>query len=77
MYKKVKFEVKFRSEDDEPVINTALTKGYPHLDVVERIRTSCDEITIAFAVNRMDLQDLRNDVEILVKAGYNVREVQP
>ena len=75
MYKKVKFEFKFENYKEVRVIKTVLTEGYAFKSIVEEMLGKTDG-TFTFIVNRNDLSDLRHDVEILIKAGYVVREIE-
>lgn len=75
MYKKVAFEAYFGKKEDREIIDTILTKFYPFMNVVEReIGTTC--MTVSFAVNKADLRDLRHDVEVLVQAGFDAKEIE-
>lgn len=75
MYKKVAFEASFEKGDDREIIDTVLTKFYPFMNVVER-NVEVDHMTVSFAVNKADLKDLRHDVEVLVQAGFDVKEIE-
>lgn len=79
MYKKVAFEYSYANEGELATIETVLMVGYPLNGVVYRTNHGCDGIgggTITFNVNRLDLSDLRNDVEVLKRGGIDVREVE-
>lgn len=76
MYKKITFQVCENDENRQNVVNTILTYGYPFMDIVEK-RYVDNFLMMTFAVSKHDLQELRHDVEVLVNAGYCVKEVQP
>lgn len=74
MYKKVSFVTNETDEDRYNIVQTVLTEGYS--EGAFYCETNGDETTITFNVNRFDLKDLRHDVQVLVKGGLSVREVE-
>lgn len=75
MNKKVCFITKESEDDRFEVVFTVLTEGYVQGGVSEKTKDNGDT-RLEFMVNRCDLADLRHDVNVLVKAGYSVREVE-
>lgn len=78
MYKKVKFEITLKNDErnEYEIIRTVLTRGYAAYNGIAEEHGFGTDLSIAFIVNRYDLPDLRHEVEILNKIGYNVKEVE-
>lgn len=76
MYKKVKFSYAVTDDREREVVRTVLTQGYACKGLFDD-RGFDGHYRIEFIVNRYDIEDLRRDVEILVKAGYAIHEESP
>lgn len=75
MYKKVKFEVRTEDEKLREIAKVILTKGYPIGGIFEE-EIKAYHREYKFLINRNDLSDIRHDVDTLIKAGIDVREVE-
>lgn len=82
MYKKVRFVVHER-EWRYDIVETVLTNGYAFGMVANEYESDEEKglikdnkTVLEFMCHRYDLQDLRHDLEVLQKAGFNVKEVE-
>lgn len=73
MYKKVRFIIKETIDERVDILLTVLTEGYANDDIF-MLEDLAEGYSLEFSVNRCDLADLRHDMNVLIKAGYHVRE---
>lgn len=75
MYKHITFRVKDVNDEGLEIVTTVITQGYAYNGSIN-IEDDDPIYDISFMVHRNDLADLRRDVEVLVRGGFNVREVE-
>lgn len=75
MYKKVAFAIEERGERHE-IVETVLTEGYSYGMISEELDLETEKSVLTFLVHQYDVQDLRHDLAVLQKAGFNVREIE-
>lgn len=75
MYKKVAFRIK-EGDKEYQIVKTVLMEGYSYGVISEEMDTDTEELVLSFMVYKCDLKDLRHDLGVLQKAGFNVREIE-